>query len=163
MMQFPTFLHLNHHDFTKNWLLHENDTFNSCSHPEAAASLSFESLRGFLKRCRKRVFPPRPANLEEFVERATNPVNARNLEYGSGRLSVQLVTDEQNYSHVVVYDAQFVRDEMSRVDRLFIDGTFSTAPAIPGVYQLVTIIGIKFGHVIMKIKLTVSVCQSYKL
>lgn len=58
------------------------------------------------------------------------------------------LTDANGHSHVVLYDRQFILDEMSKVDRLFIDGTFSTAPTMDDVYQLLTIIGIKFGHVI---------------
>lgn len=117
------------------------------SDPEGAALLPYASMISSMKRWRKRNFPPTPHTLEEFFRRATDPAYAKNLQYGSGSLSVKLVTDDHGHNHVLLYDADFVFREMLTVTRLFIDGTFRSAPDLQGVYQLVTLMAIKFNHV----------------
>ena len=100
-----------------------------------------------MKRCRIKRYPPRPRTLQELVDRLANPAYARNLEHDTGRLSVQLVTDTENAQHVLFYDDNFIRQEMGDVSKLLIDATFASRPQIEGVYQLLTVMGIKFSHV----------------
>lgn len=92
-------------------------------------------------------YPPSPHTIGEFVDRLNDPTYRRNLEYGSGRLSVRLVTDDGGAQHALIFDENFVREEMQDVSKLLIDATFSSRPRIDGVYQLMTIMGIKLDHV----------------
>lgn len=79
--------------------------------------------------------------------RLLDPAHARNLESTNGRLSVHLITDESGAQHALFWDAVFVSEEMGDVSRLLIDATFRSRPRIEGVYQLLTIMGIKLNHV----------------
>ncbi|XP_043276879.1 uncharacterized protein [Venturia canescens] len=115
-------------------------------HPEAARYLSFRSVRSFMQKCRRRHYPPCPRTIEEFVGRLSDPASARYLEYTNGRLSVRLITDESGAQHALFFDENFVRQEMSDVTRLLIDGTFCSRPQVAGVYQLLTVMGIKLNH-----------------
>ncbi|XP_043282398.1 uncharacterized protein [Venturia canescens] len=115
-------------------------------HPEAASHVSFRSIRSFMKVCRKKHYPPSPHTVREFVDRLVDPVFARNLEYDNGRLSVRLIIDNSGAQHALFFDKNFVRQEMAEVSRLLIDGTFCSRPRIDGVYQLLTIMGIKLNH-----------------
>lgn len=100
-----------------------------------------------MQKCRRRHYPPCPRTVEEFVDRLSGPASARNLEYGHGRLSIRLVTDDGGAQHVLFWDENFVHQEMATVSRLLIDATFRTRPRVDGVYQLMTIMGIKLNHV----------------
>lgn len=100
-----------------------------------------------MQKCRKHHYPPSPRTIEQFVGRLSDPAYTRNLEYGTGRFSVQLITDESGAQHAVFYDENFIRQEMTDVSRLLIDATFRSRPRIEGVYQLLTIMGIKLNHV----------------
>lgn len=117
------------------------------SHPEAAELTSFPSIRSFLKKCRRRRYPPCPANISEFVDKLSSAENARNLEYSTGRLSVNLIVDENGSQHALFFDENFVRDEMHDVTRLLVDATFRARPRIEGATQLLTVMGIKLNHV----------------
>lgn len=100
-----------------------------------------------MKECRRRRYPQCPHTLAEFAQQLLCQEHARNLEYNAGRLSVMLITDINDSQHVVFYDENFIREEMSEVARLFIDATFRSRPRIEGVYQLLTIMGVKLNHV----------------
>ena len=96
-----------------------------------------------MKRRRRERFPPSPRNLQEFVDQVSDSARARILEYESGRLSIQLITDNDGAQHA----QNFVNTEMADVSKLLIDATFATRPRLEGVYQLLTVMGIKFSHV----------------
>ena len=100
-----------------------------------------------MKRRRRERFPPSPRNLQEFVDQVSDPARARILEYESGRLSIQLITDNDGAQHVLFHDQNFVNTEMADVSKLLIDATFATRPRLEGVYQLLTVMSIKFSHV----------------
>ena len=100
-----------------------------------------------MKRRRRERFPPSPRNLQEFVDQVSDPARARILEYESGRLSIQLIMDNDGAQHVLFHDQNFVNTAMADVSKLLIDATFATRPRLEGVYQLLTVMGIKFSHV----------------
>ncbi|XP_043286702.1 uncharacterized protein [Venturia canescens] len=122
------------------------DAKDNDSHAEAARYVSFRAIRSFMQQCRKKNYPPNPRTIQEFVDRLTDPQFARILEYINGRLTVRSVTDDSGAQHAILYDEDFVRREMSEVTKLLIDATFCTRPRIEGVYQLMTIMGIKLNH-----------------
>ncbi|XP_043287572.1 uncharacterized protein [Venturia canescens] len=115
-------------------------------HPDAAEKMSYLEIRSFMKKCRRRRYPQQPHTIEVFVQQLTAPEYTRNLEYETGHLTVVLITDENNGKHVIFYDAKFVQEEMTEVTRLFIDATFKSRPRLQGVYQVLTILGVKLNH-----------------
>lgn len=100
-----------------------------------------------MQQCRRQHYPPNPRTIDEFVTRLSDTAYERNLEYCNGRLSVTLIIDSSGARHALLFDENFVRQQMGDVTKILIDGTFRSRPRIEGVYQLVTIMGIKLNHV----------------
>lgn len=108
----------------------------------------FNSILTTLKRLRRWEFPACPNSLLEMADGLENPDNARLLQHaGRQLLNTRRIIDAQGNLHILIFSPEFVANEFNAVSKLFIDGTFKTTPRVQGVYQLLTILGIRYNHV----------------
>ncbi|XP_043288577.1 uncharacterized protein [Venturia canescens] len=93
------------------------------------------------------MYPPSPRTLQSMAEQCQQPECRRLLEYDLGTINTTTITDDEGNVHFLMHDPQFT-SEFVDVTHTFIDGTFQTTPRVRGVYQLVTILGVKYDHAI---------------
>lgn len=98
-----------------------------------------------MKRWRSLRYPRSPKTIEEFAEQLRN--NGHLLKSGNIKLDSKLVEVRNGKKHIVFYNEEFIRSEFDDVERLFIDATYKPKPKLTNSYQLLTILGIRHGHV----------------
>lgn len=104
-------------------------------------------MRSNMKRWRLQHFPPNPSSINQVQEQLRDGNYNRILRGGGVELTAHAVTDENGFVHIIFYDREFILEYMSRVKRLFIDGTFQCRPNIKDIMQLLNILGIRAGCV----------------
>lgn len=64
-------------------------------------------------------------------------------------LQSESVEDADGELHIIFYDENFIREAMLGAEVLFVYCTFDVTPRLRGVYQFLTIMGFRYGHVIL--------------
>ena len=90
-------------------------------------------------------YPPAPANMGQFADQLL--ANVRLGQYEDGFLRSERTRDLNEDIHILFYDENFIRGHMSEITNLFIDATFDIIPRVQGTYQLLSIMGVTYGHV----------------
>lgn len=103
-----------------------------------------------MKVWRRQIYPRDPTTVQEFYDQLIDPRNENLLVHNSTKMTNKKVTDSDGVEHVIMYDADLVRDIFRDARKLFVDGTFQVTPHVAGVYQLVTFMAVCFGHVSLK-------------
>lgn len=109
-----------------------------------------------MKYWRRKTYPADANNFCQFIAQLQDGRHNHLLAYNTSVMIVDKVLDDDGCQHLLMYDGIYIAKLFSAdATKIFIDGTFQVCPKITGVYQLLTVMAIRFGRVSITRKLSI--------